>query len=145
MKQWLSCAPALLVVTQLAAAPAPPEKNDLGMTEKKETAPVEVDFSPLTKATAAKYQIKFAVTSYDNTRTPMVVNAQGYSPPDALAGVVKTSLPAGWDVQQDGNKLVIKSYKGSPIKSVEITLDGEKKELTPTVKRLKKEDKKEGK
>jgi hypothetical protein len=142
--KWLSCALPLLVVTQLVAAPAPPEKNDPGMTEK-ETGPVEVDFSPLAKATAAKYQIKFAVASYDNTRTPMVVNTQSGSTPDELADLVRLSLPAGWDVQQDGNKLVVKSYKGSPIKSVEISLEGEKKELTPTVKRLKKEDKKEGK
>jgi hypothetical protein len=145
MKQWLSCALALLVVTQLVAAPAPPEKNDPGMTEKKETAPVEVDFGPLTKATAANFKIKFAVTSYGNTRTPMVVNTQSGSTPDELADLVRLSLPAGWDVQQDGGKLVIKSYKGSPIKSVDITLEGEKKELTPTVKRLKPEDKKEGK
>ncbi len=144
MMKWPSCILALLVVTQLVAAPAPPEKNDRGMTEK-ETAPVEVDFSPLAKATAANYKIKFAVTSYDNSRTPMVVEAQSPTFPGVIADVVKTSLPAGWDVEKDGGKLVIKSYKGSPIKSVEITLDGEKKELAPTVKRLKPEDKKEGK
>jgi hypothetical protein len=137
--KWLSCALALL------AAPAPPEKNDPGMTEKKDTDPVEVDFGPLAKATAANYKFKFVVTSYDNSRTPMVVEAQAPTFPGVIADVVKTSLPAGWDVEVNGGKLIIKSYKGSPIKSVEITLDGEKKELTPTVKRLKPEDKKEGK
>jgi hypothetical protein len=104
-----------------------------------------IDFSPLAKATAANFKMNFAVTSHDNTRTPMVCTIDGGSAVGDMALAVKLSLPAGWDVEQDGSKLVIKSFKGSPIKSVEITLDGEKKELTPTVKRLKPEDKKEGK
>jgi hypothetical protein len=133
----LSCVLAVLVAAQLVAAPAPPEK--------KEIDPMEIDFTPLAKATAANFKMNFAVTSHDNTRTPMVCNLPGGAAPADIALLVKTSLPQGWDVVQDDDKLVIKSFKGSPIKSVEITLDGEKKELTPTVKRLKPEDKKEDK
>jgi hypothetical protein len=133
----LSCILALLVAAQLVAAPAPLEKN--------ETDPVEIDFSPLAKATAANFKMNFTVTSYDKTWTPMVCTIPGGAAPSDVALTVKNSLPAGWEVVQDEEKLVIKSFKASPIKSVEITLDGEKKELTPTVKRLKPEDKKEGK
>ena len=98
---------------------------------------MEVDFSLINMATAQKFKMKFVVTSYDNTRTPMLVTIDGGGIAGDVADLVKSSLPAAWNVEQDGCKLVINSYKGSRIKSVEITLDGEKKEVTPVVKRLR--------
>jgi hypothetical protein len=133
----LSCALALLVAAHLHAADAPREQEDFGQTERMETAPVEVDFSPINMATAQKFNMKFVVTSYDNSRTPMLVMIDGGGIAGDVAHLVKVSLPPGWDVELDGCKLIINSYKGSRIKSVEITLAGEKKEVTPVVKRLR--------
>jgi hypothetical protein len=122
----------LLVLTLPAvSAPAPPEKDP---TKKKGSGPMEIDFSPLTKATANFYKMKIVVKAADGNFTPISIDLTGKPGPTQAAQGVDTSLPAGWVRSLKGEKLIVKSYKGSPVKSIEIKLEGEKAVATPIVR-----------
>jgi hypothetical protein len=125
--------------------PAPPEKP--AEKAKEEAGPVEIDFSPLPPANSDKYEVTITIDSKDGPtfrEAATVVRIK----PELVRNHMKTALKLQeWTATEVGEtKLIVESYKGSPVTKVEIKVEGEgvKDSMTPTVKRVK-EDKKEEK
>jgi hypothetical protein len=116
---------------------------------KDEAGPVEIDFSPLPDRKKGDEPIRFEVTivleSKDGPTHKFPFTIFGL-PTEVVRNHIKNDLELNdWVVRPVGDKkLVVESYKGSPVTTVEIKVDGIKESMTPTVERVK-EDKKEDK
>ena len=144
MREYLLATALLSGWTFVAIAAPAPEK-------KEEVRPVEIDFSPVPEKAvgdnALNYELHFVIQSKDGQtyKHSFTVKGGAFSA-ELLRELVSTSLDeSDWSVMKlDKKKLIVKGYKGSPVKTVEVTAERLEEGFIPTTRRIKDEDKKDG-
>jgi hypothetical protein len=82
------------------------------------------------------FKVTVVITTEKGTRHEGLIKTQGKPGPRTIARSVKDTLHKGWDATLDETKVIIRGFKGSPVKSVRVEVIGLDAKYTPRVTRL---------
>jgi hypothetical protein len=138
---------AVLLLSACASlfSPAPPGK---GAGSEGEAGPVEIDFSPLPgkdgkvsmldKDGKATYEILIVVETAYGPKFEQSYNIAEGTSAGAVRDLATGSFADGWKLEPVGDdKLIVRAYKDSPVRSAEVKVERIPLSMTPTVHRLK--------
>ncbi len=102
---------------------------------------MEIDFSPLPETLGkGKYMVHLVIHARNEVTYKDSFTVMGNLPVSLLRDSVKTSMESvpGWKVKAVGDhKLIIEGHRDSPVRSVDIKVEGLPPEKTPKVLRIK--------
>ncbi len=141
---WIICNLFLFLWVTCADAVSAPDKP------KQEVGPMELDFSALGGTEriegSVKYKIHIAVQAESgvNYRETFTIEGPGGFPVPSIRNSVRDSIESapGWKVKAVGkDKLVIEGHKESPVRIVDIKVEGLPAKMAPTARRVPKSEK----